>query len=108
MEMLYKQNAEGVDWERVAALFELAGWGARMPDEVCAAFQSSSYVRSTWYWGIAVVDCLARKTKPGIALEAFGFQRFPTTSFQRKQDRTRNEIHSPTCSIGGRTACAIP
>jgi aralkylamine N-acetyltransferase len=45
MKLQYKNNTDSVNWERVSELFELVGWGKRNPEEIHAAFLSSSYVR---------------------------------------------------------------
>lgn len=45
MNLQYKNDTDGVDWERVSELFERVGWGKRHAEDIQAAFQSSSYVR---------------------------------------------------------------
>ncbi len=48
MDIQYKNDTDGVDWERVSELFERVGWGTRNADDIQAAFRSSSYVRCAY------------------------------------------------------------
>jgi len=45
MKLEINSQIEGVDWERVAELFSLVGWGTRKPEEIKATFGKSSFVR---------------------------------------------------------------
>jgi GNAT superfamily N-acetyltransferase len=45
---------EGVNWERVAEIFSLVGWGTRQPEEIKAAFGKSSFVRFAYADGLLV------------------------------------------------------
>ncbi|WP_027330654.1 GNAT family N-acetyltransferase [Marinimicrobium agarilyticum] len=45
MNIEYSNTLEEVPWDRVSYLFEQVGWGARSPDKIERAFQSSSFVR---------------------------------------------------------------
>lgn len=37
-------GTQAVDWQDVASIFELVGWGSRQPNDIRSAFEKSSYV----------------------------------------------------------------
>ena len=45
MNIRYKNNLDGISWERISEIFEAVGWGRRNPKELKQSFEKSSYVR---------------------------------------------------------------
>lgn len=54
MNIEYSSNLSSVDWERVAELFAIIGWGHRKPEEIHSAFKTSSCVRFAYSNGVIV------------------------------------------------------